>query len=419
MTSLLYGNCVQLKEQSGQCRLSSGRRPPSLLPNRERHAVSSAPHNSSSHSASRPAVQEPSVYYEVFTRPVVLSHRHRRVTTSVARHTVDRCLALQSLSDSNIVASAKSRAPRRTNRLKPELSTNDAKLYRNICLPSVVDRVTSQNCDGAVTSNVPLSHEAACYQGDRQCTNEEWGKIGSREETKSATIIRRNSNAGSLTHIPSDTTGHSESGHNDTAYTGHSQSKTSVGRLVHVNGSQPHVCTRDNDEAFLEKKTKFYNQLQKTRNGRTSSGIRHRKMAHSTGTGGTDKLQTAELCLVGQSFIRVTERKRSHADDNSMQNKNTISIPTSADCGSEVNGLSQQRKRQTQVHCLPVVADRYRSEYGDHQHRDAAAAAAAADDDDDDDDDDDPMANSNEENSLFQSCVVDVPEDCSPGKIPV
>jgi len=404
MTSLLYGNCVQLKQQNGHCILSSSRRPKSLLPNRERHVVSSEPRSFSSHSSSRPSVQQPNVYYEVFTRPIVLSRRHGCVTTSV-----DQRLALQSLSDSNVVASAKSRMSRRTDRWKPELSNGDAKLYRNICLPSVVGSVTSKNCDGALTSNVPLSHEeAACHQADCQFTSDEVIRIGSRRETKSATVIRRNSNSGSLTHIPSDTTGHSEIGHDNTC---HSLSETIVDRSVQANGSRPHVSTSDDDRVFLEKMTKIYKQRRKTGNGRTSGAIRRSKIAHGTGFGSTDRSRTAGLCLVGQSIITAKESKNGPpANENSMQNKNAISIPTSADCCSEVNGVSQQSLRQIQLRRLQVVIS-------DHQQ--TAAAAAADDDDAVVDDDDYPMANSDKGNFLFRPCAVDVPGDCSSGKNPV
>jgi len=413
MTSLLYGNCVQMKQQNGHCRLSSSCRPKSLLPNRERHVVRSEPRSFSSHPSSRPAVQQPDVYYEVFTRPIVLSRRHGCATSSV-----DQRLALQSLSDSNVVASAKSCMSRRTDRLKPELSNGDARLDRNICLPSVVGSVTSKNYNGAVASNVPLSHEeTACHQADRHYRNDEAIRLGSRRETKSATVIRRNSNSG-LTHIPSDTTGHSEIGHDNTC---HSQSRTRVGRSVHANGSRPHFSTSDDDRVFLEKMTsKFYKQLRKTGNGRTSGAIRHRKIAHGAGSGSTDSLRTAGLCLVGQSFITVKESKRSPASENSKQKKNAISIPTSADCCSEVNGVSQQSLRQTHLRRLQVVISDH------HQTPAAAAAAAAAADDDDDDNDDDVdgdddyrMAHSDKGNFLFQPCALDVPEDCASGKIPI
>jgi len=403
-----------MTQQGGQCRFPSNCKPVSLLPNRDRRAVTAELRGYSHHSALNLGVSQPNVYYEVLTRPAVLSRRQRAVTTSNAAYRLDkRCLeasALRSQSDSNVGIRANSHSLR-MSRLKSEFVKSDVKLYRNVCFSKAADKVTTKN--SALPSIALLSFdETACRQGDCHCVTRDTGKRGNTE-TQSAIISQHDNKSGSLTHIASllfDALGHPGSGRSDKD---HSQSSTVQDRSVNANGGWMHVNTRkhqtntrpldsrfldravnDDDEEFLDKLRKSYNRLQKAGNRRLSSRIRHRKM-----TGSSDKSGSG-LCVVGQSFISVVDSKRSTA--NNGEAKNTASRATSADGCSEFNDVSQWSHRQAQVRRLHVVI-------GASQNcvpHSAAETDASSD-----------SRHVDVTTDLFQSCGVDVTGHCRPGKI--
>ena len=348
MPALLYGNC-------GQSRSSSKKRLVSFLPSRDRRAVTAECDRCYQHSTVGRSVNQPSVYYEVFTRPAVLSHHKHSATISNSMCRVNRrcqkAPAMHSLSDSRMHVKSHSR---RTEQLKTELIKTYAKLYRNVCISGAVDTVTSKDsCGSIIPGNVSLScSEAACYLGDCHCITKH------NRTAQSAVVCQHNRNSQSSTHVLPGAFGHPDSGHSKKD---HSRVKNILGRRLNTNVSSSQTDTKlinsgflgrvvgDGSGEFIQKSRKSYKRLQKAGSG----GLSSRRKTASSG----DKSWTG-LCVVGQSFITVQQTRHSAAAD-SRRGKNTASSSTSGHSYSEISGVSRQSQRRSGLtKCLQVVINR-------------------------------------------------------------
>jgi len=397
-----------------------------MLPNRgDRHVVTAEIHSSSQRSALGMSVKRPAIYCEVIARPAVCS---RRQSTSVSKHTVDsndarRCYrarktpALQSLSDSNILA--KTRRPTlRTDRLKTECVSNDAKPHNDACVVSRSRTVSGNNYD-TLQSSVSLLHDNAAYHW-RKCqksVTEDRDKADSREN-RFVAIRERHNISESLTHASASAVGRVYVHNGCQGDLWQSSAQTSLcGRLV-KNGSNSsrNKCQAKSadsgflgrvhsaeDEEFLQNLKKAYSRLRKARSGGRSSRVRQRK----TATSGS-KAFTGELCVVGRTF--VTGRETTVSTANNLQAKNVlIGQVNGRDLCSEVDGiLLRSRPLSVYTHRLQGIVN---DVSGNSDHNAAAGALLVTNSD---------KKNARVPSVKFQSCSVGlIPEDWSTGKISV
>jgi len=364
MTALLSESCVHLTEQSSnsQCRLPSISRPCSLLPNRPRHAVNA---ELRSHSAGV-STKQSSAYYEVLTRPAVLSRRQRCTyctTTSNDVYWVNKpcgnASVLQSPSDSNVLARS---GTLRTDTLKTAGVELEQELHGNVFQARKVG-LGGKKSDGAVPSRV-VSHQEDCHRG-----TEDRAKTKQRQ-----TWSAGHTNSGTWTHVSSEDRSHLESSRNNKD---HSKLQNILGRrLSTVNGGRLHLRTikhqtnnyiepmdsrslaqAEDEEEFLENLRKSYSRLMKAKSRSKSGHVRRcRKMPSSSGE---DESTAAELCVVGQSFITdpaisTTHRSNENKDRpiSRRQKVNSASRPQSNQL--QVNVISEPRLCVQQTDGAPV-----------------------------------------------------------------
>ena len=399
MTGVLCRNYVQLtqpRRKAAGYRLSSSRKPVYLLPDVDKHSVPDSLYSRySHHSASGLAGKQRRVYYDVLTRPAVVSRRQRRVATFNADElrSSREASVLKSLSDSNVHVKYHTS---RTNRLKTELIKSDVKLYKNICLFNAVANNNSADVvpsTGALGLGLSCDEPACHHREDRNGVTGNIGQAGNRD-TQFITISRYSTNSRSLIHIPSDVLGNPESGHSQTNL--RRRPVNANGDRWRVRASRRQTITKPvnrgftgrpvgtDDEEFLEKLRKSYTRRRKAGNGCQPNRVGHWSAASCSDVTGTG------LCVVGKSFITV-ESRRSTANNSHARNT------TGEDC--EVNSVSQRNQRLDDVHPSQAVVSRS-GNCVRLRHTDMTAQSVV------------PVANSDKENlhvtfDLFQSCGVD------------
>ena len=347
--------------KNSACKLSSAFKSVRMLPNRaDRSAITAEIHGCSRRSALafHVPVKRPSIHCEVIAQPAVLSHRRSAVTTS---HTADssaahthKTHALQSLSDSNVLA--KKRTAVRMNRSKAEPVNSDAKLHSNTvdaCLFTESHRptVSHKNENGILLCDESFYRRRKCLSVT---------KVDDGGANCHVAILEHGNISGSSSHVSAVAVGHIYTQNDCQGDRRLSSTTTSLcGRLINDghNHSRTKFQTRPldcgflgrvqsvEDEEFLENLRKASRRLRTVRTGADYSRVRQRKSASTI----VAKVCTGGLCVVGQTYLTRRETTVSTAGD--LQSKNTsIGQATGRDYCNEVGGTSLPSNQLAHTH---------------------------------------------------------------------